>query len=112
VLDHADAGHGIERLLVELAVVGDADLDGIVYPRLLGTAAGELRLGSGQGYAKDPRAVPGGGVDCKAAPAAADVEHPFAGTQGELRAGELELRLLGLLERACPAREDRAAVGQ
>ena len=53
-----------------------------------------------------------GGVDREAAPAAADVEHPLARLQSQLRAHELELGLLGLLERLRPSREDRAAVGQ
>ena len=52
-----------------------------------------------------------GGVDREAAPAAADVEQRSPGLQPELRADQLELRLLGLLERLRPAREDRAAVG-
>ena len=56
-------------------------------------------------------AVPGGGVDHEAAPAAADVEHALSLAQAELLADQLELGLLGLLERRRPARPVRAAVG-
>jgi hypothetical protein len=47
----------------------------------------------------------------EAAPAAADVEDAVALLQAELRADQLELGLLRLLERGRAAREDRAAVG-
>ena len=47
----------------------------------------------------------------EAAPAAAHVEHALALLERELRADQLELRLLRLLERLRAAREDRAAVG-
>ncbi len=50
-------------------------------------------------------------MDRKRAPAAADVEHPIARPQRELRADELELGLLRLLERLCPAVEERTGVG-
>jgi hypothetical protein len=49
-------------------------------------------------------------VEREAAPAAADVEHALAGLQVQLRADELELVPLRLLERGRAAREDRAAV--
>jgi hypothetical protein len=51
-------------------------------------------------------------MDREAAPTAADVENPLARLQSQLRADELELGLLGLLEGLRPTREDRAAVGQ
>ena len=47
----------------------------------------------------------------EAPPAAADVEHALAGRERELRADQLELLLLRLLERRRAAREERAAVG-
>ena len=47
----------------------------------------------------------------KRAPAAADVEQVLPGLEVELGAHELVLRLLRLLERGRPAREDRARVG-
>jgi hypothetical protein len=50
-------------------------------------------------------------VDGEAAPAAADVEQPLALFEGELRADELELRPLRLLQRLGAARPDRARVG-
>ena len=52
-----------------------------------------------------------GGVDCEAAPPAADVEYALAGAEPELAADEFELGLLGLLERLRTACEVRAAVG-
>jgi hypothetical protein len=50
-------------------------------------------------------------VQREAAPAATDVEDAVALLQPELGADELELGLLGFLERGRAAREDRAAVG-
>ena len=67
-----------------------------------------LRLGE-----RDPghvHAVLARGVQRERAPAAADVEHALAGLQRELRADEVELGALGLLERRRAARPDRARV--
>ncbi len=50
-------------------------------------------------------------MDGEAAPAASDVEHSLAGPQAQLLADQLELRFLGLLERAGTAREVGAAIG-
>src|SRR5205807_1929820 len=55
-------------------------------------------------------AVAGGGMDREAAPAAADVQYPLPWAQSELDADQLELCLLGFLERARAAFEVSAAV--
>ena len=74
-------------------------------------AAGERGLRLRQRDPGDLHAVLARGVDREAAPAAADVEQPLALLQRELRAHELELRPLRLLEARPAAREERAAVG-
>src|ERR671932_1564173 len=56
-----------------------------------------LRLGERDADRAD--AVAGGGVEQQRAPAAADVEEALAGPQAQLAADELELALLGRLER-------------
>jgi hypothetical protein len=111
VLDHADARDRVERLAGQLAVVGEADLDALVEPGLRHASACELGLRGRQRRAHHLHAVARGGVDREAAPAAAHVEHAHAAAQAELLADELELRLLGGLERVGAAREERAAVG-
>ena len=111
MLDHADAGDGVERLSPQLAVVGHANVDALADARVGGESPGQGRLGLGQ---RDPHhlgAVVGGGVDGEAAPAAAHVQDPVARPQLELRAHHLQLGALRLLQRAGAAREDRAAVG-
>ena len=111
VLDHADACDRVEALTGELAVVHDPDLDPIADPRLGDSAPGNPRLGLREGDADHLDTVAGGGMSGEAAPAAADVEHALAGSQPELGADELELVLLGRLQRIGAAAEDRAAVG-
>jgi hypothetical protein len=111
VLDHADARDLVEGLVVQLAVVGDADLDAIIEPGLAHALARELRLRLGQRDAGDLDAMALGRVDRERAPAAADVEEPLARLEPELLADQLTLVVLRLLEGRRPAREDRAAVG-
>ena len=111
VLDHADRGDRVEALAGQLAPVLHADVDAVGDAGLLGARAGALGLRRRQRDAGDVDAVVDRGVHGEAAPAAADVEQALAGLEAELGAHELELGLLGLLERRGPAREDRAAVG-
>ena len=111
VLDHADAGDRVEAGLGQLAVVGDADLDPVGDAGCRGPLPRQPGLRLGEGDPEHADAVARGGVDREAAPAAADVEHPLALAQTELRADQLELCLLRLLERRGAAGEDRAAVG-
>ena len=73
--------------------------------------ARQARLWLGQRDPDDLDVVPGSRVDRERAPAAADVEDALTRRQRELRANELELRLLRLLERLRATREDRARVG-
>ena len=75
-----------------------------------GALAGQRRLRLAQRDPGDVHAVLARGVDRERAPAAADVEHPLARLQAELRADELELGPLRLLERRRAARPDRARV--
>ena len=110
VLDHADRGDGIERSR-ELAPVHHLHVYAIGETRRLDVLARELSLGRGQRHGLDEDTVATRRVDRERAPATADVEDMLALAQSELLAHELELGLLRLLERARPAREDRAAVG-
>src|ERR1700723_3598530 len=75
VLDHPDTRDRVEGLLGDLAVVAHADLDAIAEARGRNSLAGELRWGARKCYPGDAHPVVGGGVDRKAAPATADVEH-------------------------------------
>src|SRR5665213_4632804 len=50
-------------------------------------------------------------MDREAAPPAADIQDAHSRLQRELARDEIELRSLGLLQRLCAAREDRAAIG-
>ena len=111
VLDHPDAGHGVERLSRQLAVVLDPNVHAVGEPGLGGAPAAELGLRLGQGYAGHVHAALARSVNGEAAPAAADVEHALPGLECELVAHQGELGLLGLLERGRPAREQRTAVG-
>ncbi len=95
MLEHADGDDAIEAAL-ELAVVLEQDLD----RQPLAAPTGQLRLLPGDGDAGDLDAVMPRGVLGEAAPAAADVQHPHAGLQLELAAGELELAALGLQQAA------------
>ena len=110
VLDHADRGDRVERLARDLAVVHDADVDLVGHARRGGALARELRLRLAQRDPGDVHAVLARGVQRERAPAAADVEHPLARLQRELRADEVELGPLRLLQRRRAARPDRARV--
>jgi len=110
VLVHADAPDRVEGAVVDGAVVLDPDLDPVREPALRDAPARQLGLRLRERDAHDADTVVLGCVDGEAAPAAADVEHALAFPEIELRADELELVPLGLLERLRAAREDRAAV--
>jgi hypothetical protein len=111
VLDHPDRGDRVEALAHEIAVVEHADVDPVADAGRLCAAASQHRLGLRQGDADDLDAVTGRGVERKAPPAAADVEHTIARLQRQLLADQLELLLLRLLQRLRAAGEERAAVG-
>src|SRR5438876_3404489 len=112
VLGHADRGDRIEPLTGEVAVVGDADVDPVGQSGRRRPLPRERGLPLGQRDAGDVGAVLARGVQREAAPPAADIEHALAGAQAELRAHELELCALRLLERLRAAREDRALGNQ
>ncbi len=95
----------------EVAVVGEADLHAVLEARLRHAPAGELGLVGGERDPHGADAVAGGGVQHEAAPAAADVEQALALPQPELRADQLALGQLGVLQRRGAAREERAGVG-
>ncbi len=114
VLDHADRSDRVEALALapgEVAVVAQADLHAVLEARLRDAPAGELRLVGGERDSHRADAVAGGGVQHEAAPPAAHVEQALALAQGELRAHQLALGQLGLLQRGGSAREERAGVG-
>jgi hypothetical protein len=112
VLDHADAGHGVERLVLQLAVVRNADVHAVADPPLGGALARERGLRLRERDSHDAHAVVGRRVDREAAPTAAHVEQALTRLQRQLRAHELELCLLRLLECLRAAREERTAVGE
>ena len=112
MLDHADAGHRVERVVVQLAVVGHPDLHAVLEPALAHALLGHRRLRLGEGDAEHPHVVALGGVDREAPPAAAHVEHALPGAEVELAADHVELLLLRLLQRGRAAGEERAAVGE
>src|SRR6185295_7482155 len=107
---HAHARNLVERAVVDLAVVGDADLKAVGEARAPDALAGVLGLGLGQGHADALDAVARGGVDEQGAPAAADVEQSLAGREAQLAADELELALLRGLEALTGVGEVRARV--
>ena len=130
VLDHADRGDRVEALAAgrsgdarrgrvspgfgctpQVAVVAQADLHAVLEARLHDAPAGELGLVGGERDPHGAHAVTGGGVQHEGAPAAADVEQALALAQPELRAHQLALGQLGVLQRRGPAREHRAGVG-
>ena len=111
VLDHPDAGDRVERPVGHLAVVGHADLDPVGHAGLANPFAGQLSLTLGERDPDRAHAVVAGGVDHEAPPPAPDVEHALALAQAELLADQLDLGLLGLLERLGAAGEVGAAVG-
>jgi hypothetical protein len=111
VLDHADAGHLVELLARQVAVVEHADVDEVGDAGLRRPGARALGLRRGQRDPGDAGAVALGGVHREGAPAAAHVQQPVAGLEVQLAADQVPLGLLGLLQRARAAREDRAGVG-
>ena len=112
VLDHADAGDLVVRAVVDLAVVGDADLDPVAEPGVAHALAGDLGLRLGQRDADAAHAVVLGGVQEQRPPAAADVEQALARLEPQLAADDLELALLRGLERLVGRREVRARVDE
>ncbi len=108
VLEHADAADRVERAVLDIAVVLDADVDALVDIRVDHALGRELGLLPREGDADRVNAMVAGGVERHRTPAAADVEQPHAGAQGELAAHQLVLVRLRLLERLVGLREDRA----
>ena len=80
VLDHADAGDGVELLARQLAIVGHPELDQVGDARLVGPLAGQFGLGLRQRDTDHVGAVVDRGVQRKASPPAAHVEDTLAGS--------------------------------
>src|SRR5215210_8361714 len=80
-------------------------------PMLATASARQLGLRLRQRDAHYAHAVARRGVDGEAAPTAAHVQHALPLRQPELRADQLQLRLLSLLQSGGATREDAAAVG-
>ena len=99
MLDHADAGDRVERVLAQVAIVEITQLDLVGEPGSGDALATQLDLGGGDGDAQDVDAILARRMNREAAPSAADVEDPHARLQIELAADEVELGGLGLLER-------------
>src|SRR3954452_1166610 len=111
VLDHPDRGDRVELLAGQLAVVLDADLDPVRESRIGHALARQHGLRLGESDPDGLYAVARGRVHHEAAPTATHVEDALALLERELGADEIELGLLGLLERGGAAGEDRARVG-
>ena len=114
VLAHLDRRHGVERLVGELPVVLQPDLDLVGEAERLdpGQPVGPL-LGR-ERHARGPHAVVLGRVHEERRPPAADVQQPHAGPERELAADEVELVALGVDEavgRGCLLRPVPARVG-
>ena len=111
MLDHADAGDCVEAFAGEVAVVLRPDAHAMVQTGLAHPRASEGRLRLGEGDPDDLDAMISSRMDGKAAPAAADVEHPLACLQPELAAGQLQLRFLSRLQRLAVSGEESTAIG-
>ena len=96
VLEHADAGDGVERAVVDLPVVLEADLDAVGQPVGLDAGPGPLGLGGRDGHAHHLHPVVSGGVAGHGTPPAAHVQQALAGTEAELAADQVVLGGLGL----------------
>ena len=95
VLGHADGADRVERPVVDVAVVLDADVHPVGQSGVGHPFAGQGRLLGRERDADDVGPVALGGVQGKAAPAAAHVEYPHAGLQPELAADQVDFGLLG-----------------
>ena len=111
VLVHADARDLVERPVGDLAVVLDPDLNAVPEAGLRDAGPGELRLRLGQRDAHRGHPELRGGVDRQRAPAAADVQQPFALVQPQLAADHVKLALLRSLQRVVGAGEVGTRVG-
>ena len=92
----------------ELAVVLNADLDPVGEARVGDSLPRQLCLILRERDADRLNAVALRRMHHEAAPATADVEHPLALLQRELRADEVELRLLGLLQGRSPVAGEKS----
>ncbi|GAA3099356.1 hypothetical protein GCM10020254_51030 [Streptomyces goshikiensis] len=98
VFGHADGGNGVVRAVLDVPVVLDPDVDEVGQALFGDPLAGVDGLFAREGDAGDPDAVLAGGVQRHGAPAAADVQEPQAGFQGEFAADQVEFVVLGVLQ--------------
>ena len=88
---------GVERTVVDVAVVLQPDVHLAGQPGLLDPLDAGLDLARRHGHPNDLDAVVLRGVQGHRPPAAADVQEPHARAEGQLLAHQLELGLLGRL---------------
>ena len=112
VLDHPDAGDRVERAVGHLAVVGDADLDAVGHAGLARPLGRQLRL------IARTSVIPTARTPWRVAAWITKLPHPqptsstrSPSRRRELLADQLDLGLLGLLQRLAPRPKVRAAVG-
>ncbi|MNI42412.1 hypothetical protein D3C73_967080 [compost metagenome] len=96
-LDHLDRNQLVEAP-AEVAVVFAQDGNALLQAKRLDALPGMGVLRLGQRGGGHPTPMAGGGVDCQAAPAGADLEQMVVGAQREFGADTLELVQLGLLQ--------------
>ena len=110
VLDHLDAGDLVVLLLGDVAIIHAEDLAAVRGAILLDLPHAVLRLVLGQRHARGDRPVMLGGVPRERAPAAANVQKGIARLELQLLADQVELIVLGLLQRFGGVLEEGARV--
>ena len=106
VLHHANAGYGIERTILDVAII-EHPMDPMIEPRLAYPLPGQTGLLLRERDPDRADTVAPGGMDDEAAPAAADVEHPLSRLEPKLLTGEFQLGPLRRFQRGA-VREKKA----
>ena len=109
MLEHADRDDPVERPL-DVAIVDQLELDPVRHPRRLGPLPSDRQLLLRQGDPEHVDVRDAVQIQSQAAPAAAEIEHPLARLQQQLR-GDMRLLVeLGLLDAVRRIGEVGAAV--
>ena len=111
VLEHADGADGVERPVVDVAVVLQADVHLAGEPSLLDPIRPELHLAWRHGHPDHLDAVVLGRMERHRAPSAAHVQQSHPRPQAELLADQLVLGRLSRLQAHARVVPDRARVG-
>ena len=108
-LDHLD-GHELVVAALQIAVVVQEHGDAIAEPRRRYTPKGERMLFPRDGGRGDMTAEAARGMQGKAAPSGADLDHRIARRELERRADGLELARRGRFERVLLPRPERRGI--